>query len=169
MITDVKIFDPEKYSTLFETLSPIQINVRDERRATSFPVESGETRSDHVVVQPVEIGMDVILSGDMSNSFSALQQAYAKNQLLGIQTRARVYQPMLLVNFYHDESAEMADAIKLSLRFTEWRTVTPEYGALPPRSVAKKGQAGTVKRGNVQTKEVPSERKRSWLDRIFGD
>lgn len=161
MITEVKIFNVDNFTTLFETANPIQINVRDEHKATQFAVESGETRSDHVVVQQVEIGMDLVLAGEMKNAFELMQQAYDKHQLVGIQTRVKTYQPMLLVNFYHDEIPEMADAIKLSLRFTEWRTVEPEYGDLPPRKVAKKEQSSTVNRGKVQTSTVPEKKKKS--------
>nr|WP_282667047.1 hypothetical protein [Providencia rustigianii] len=105
--------------------------------------------------------MDLILSGEMKNAFELMQQAYDKHQLVGIQTRVKIYQPMLLVNFYHDEIPEMSDAIKLSLRFTEWRTVDPEYGDLPPRKVVKKEQSSTVNRGKVQTSTVPEKKKKS--------
>ena len=67
---------------------------------------------------------------------------------------------MLIVNFYHDEIPDMTDAVKLSLRFTEWRTVEPEYGELPPRKVAKKEQSSTVNRGKVQTKEADIDTKK---------
>ncbi|MEX9216278.1 phage baseplate protein [Providencia rettgeri] len=161
MITEVKIFNVDDFTTLFESASPMQINVRDEHKATQFAVESGETRSDHVVVQGVEIGMDLILTGEVKSAFEIMQQAYDQHQLVGIQTRVKTYQPMLLVNFYHDEIPEMVDAIKLSLRFTEWRTVEPEYGDLPPRQVAKKEQSSTVNRGKVQTSTVPDKQKKS--------
>ena len=160
MITDVKIFDIESFNTLFASASPMQVNVRDEHKATKFQVENGETRSDHVVVEAIEIGMELLLTGDMKNAYESIRQAYDNNQLLGIQTRVRTYSPMLLVNFYHDESAEMLDAIKLSLRFSEWRTVEPEYGELPPRKVEKKEQSGTVNRGKVQTQEAGEKTKR---------
>ncbi|WP_273818074.1 phage baseplate protein [Providencia rettgeri] len=166
MITEIKIFNVDNFSTLFETANPIQINVRDEHKATQFTVESGETRSDHVVVQPVEIGMDLILAGEMKSAFETLQQAYDKHQLVGIQTRVKTYQPMLLVNLYHDEIPEMADAIKLSLRFSEWRTVDPEYGDLPPRKVAKKEQSSTVNRGKVQTTTTSDKKKKSAAAKI---
>lgn len=168
MITDVKIFDTDNFTTLFETASPIKINIRDERKSTTFQVESGETRSDHIVVQAVEIGMELILSGELKNAFGLMQQVWEQNTLVGIQTRVKTYQPMLLVNFYHDETAEMADAVQLSLRFTEWRTVTPEYGDLPARKVQKPSQSSTVKRGGAQTKSVSEERKKSVLVRVLG-
>ncbi|OTA14594.1 phage-like protein [Xenorhabdus vietnamensis] len=159
MITEVKIFNVDSFATVFDSASPIQISVRDEHKVTKFQVENGETRSDHIVVEAVEIGMELLLTGELKNSFSAMQQAYDTHQLVGIQTRVKTYQPMILVNFYHDEISEMADAIKLSLRFREWRTVEPEYGELPPRKVAKKNQSGTVNRGNVQTKGVEGKKK----------
>ncbi|CDL85465.1 phage baseplate protein [Xenorhabdus szentirmaii] len=159
MITEVKIFNVNTFDTLFEAASPIQVSVRDEHKVTKFQVENGETRSDHIVVEAVEIGMELLLTGELKNSFSAMQQAYDAHQLVGIQTRVKTYQPMILVNFFHDEVPEMADAIKLSLRFSEWRTVEPEYGALPPRRVAKKTQSGTVNRGNVQTQTVSGQKK----------
>lgn len=80
--------------------------------------------------------------------------------------KPKTYQPMLLVNLYHDEIPEMADAIKLSLRFSEWRTVEPEYGDLPPRKVAKKEQSSTVNRGKVQTSTVPEKKKKSAATKI---
>lgn len=160
MITEVKIFDTESFVTLFESVSPLQLSIRDEHKATQFQVESGETRSDHVVINPVEIGMDLILTGEPKDAFEAMQQAYDQHQLVGIQTRVKTYQPMLIVNFYHDEIPDMADAVKLSLRFTEWRMVEPEYGELPPRKVAKKEQSSTVNRGKVQTKEADTATKK---------
>ncbi|MDO1709649.1 hypothetical protein Q2357_06610 [Proteus mirabilis] len=160
MITEVKIFDLASFSTLFDSVSPIQINVRDEHKATQFQVESGETRSDHVIINPVEIGIDLLLTGEMKNIFSSMQQAFDEHKLVGIQTRAKTYQPMLLTSFNHDEIPDMIDAIKLSLRFIEWRTVEPEYGDLPPRATQKPAQSSTVNRGNVQTKEADTETKK---------
>ncbi|PHM70352.1 phage baseplate protein [Xenorhabdus sp. KJ12.1] len=159
MITEVKIFNVDTFVTLFESANPLQVSVRDEHKVTKFQVENGETRSDHIVIEAVEIGMEVLLTGELKNHFAAMQQAYDTHQLVGIQTRVKTYQPMILTNLYHDEVPEMADAIKLSLRFAEWRTIEPEYGELPPRRVAKKAQSGTVNRGNVQTKDVEGKKK----------
>ena len=161
MITEVKIFNTDNFTALFETVNPMQINVSDGHKATQFAVESGETRSDHIVEQPVEISMDLILTGEMKSTFEIMQQAYDKHQLVGVQTRVKTYQPMLLVNFNHTEIPDMADAIKLTLRFTEWRTVEPEYGDLPPRKVTKKEQSSTVNRGKVQTVTVSDQKKKS--------
>ncbi|WP_237386229.1 phage baseplate protein [Xenorhabdus sp. Sc-CR9] len=169
MITEVKIFNVNTFATLFESASPVQVSVRDEHKVTKFQVENGETRSDHIVVAAVEIGMELLLTGELKNSFSAMQQAYDTHQLVGIQTRVKTYQPMILVNFFHDEVPEMADAVKLSLRFSEWRTVEPEYGELPPRRVAKKTQSGTVNRGNVQTKDVAGQKKSVAVKILDGD
>ncbi|MDR0805942.1 MAG: hypothetical protein LBN41_04230 [Enterobacteriaceae bacterium] len=171
MITDVKIFDLDSFNTLFSSASPIKVNVRDEHKATKFQVESGETRSDHVVVEAIEIDMELILSGeDMKNTYESIRQAFDKHQLLGIQTKVRTYSPMLMINFPHDELPEMLDAIKLSLHFTEWRTIEPEYGELPPQKVEKKQQSGTVNRGKVQTQEADEKTKKkgSVLTDIFG-
>lgn len=169
MITDVKIFDAESFTTLFETASPIKINIRDEHKTTTFQVESGETRSDHVVVQAVAIDMELILSGELKNAFGLMQQTWEQNKLVGIQTRVKTYQPMLLVNFYHDETAEMTDAIRLSLQFTEWRSVEPEYRDLPPKKVQKPPQSSTLKRGDTQARSVTEERKKSVLVKVFGE
>ncbi|MGJ0637421.1 phage baseplate protein [Xenorhabdus bovienii] len=169
MITEVKIFNVNTFATLFESASPIQVSVRDEHKVTKFQVENGETRSDHIVVEAVEIGMELLLTGELKNSFAAMQQAYDTHQLVGIQTRVKTYQPMILANFYHDEVSEMADAIKLSLRFSEWRTIEPEYGELPPRKVAKKTQSGTVNRGNVQTRTATGRKKSVAVKIMDGD
>nr|WP_314265592.1 hypothetical protein [uncultured Moellerella sp.] len=166
MITEVKIFNVDDFATLFESAYSMNIDITDGHRSTQFPVESGETRSDHVIINAVEIKMDLMLTGELNNAFAAIQQAYDQNQLVGIQTRVKTYQPMLLTSFNHSEIPEMVDALKLSLSFIEWRAIEPEYGELPPKKVAKKNQSSTVNRGKVQTQTTSKQEQQSFLTKI---
>ncbi|KOO17682.1 phage-like protein, partial [Morganella morganii] len=63
MITEVKIFDVNSFVTLFDSANPVKLTISDSHKATSFQVESGETRSDHVVVNAVTISMDLMITG----------------------------------------------------------------------------------------------------------
>lgn len=150
MITEVKIFDVNSFVTLFDSASPVKLTISDSHKATSFQVESGETRSDHVVVNAVTISMDLMIAGETEDEFKAIQQAYDGHKLVCIQTRVRAYGPMLITGFNHDETPEMTDGLRLSLTLTEWRVIEPEYGELPPRKVVKKKQSSTMNCGKVQ-------------------
>ncbi|HHQ6055176.1 phage baseplate protein [Morganella morganii] len=170
MITEVKIFDVNSFATLFDSASPVKLTVSDTHKATSFQVESGETRSDHVVVNAVTISMDLMLTGETEDEFKAMQQAYDYHKLVCIQTRVRAYGPMLITSFTHDENPEMADGLSLSLTFTEWRVIEPEYGELPLRKVVKKKQSSTVNSGKVQaqTAAPPPAKKSSVAVKLAG-
>ena len=61
-------------------------------------MESGETRSDHVVVNAVTISMDLMLTGETEDEFKAMQQAYDYHKLVCIQTVVRAYGPMLITS-----------------------------------------------------------------------
>lgn len=155
MITEVRIFDLESFSTLFDSVNPTKVSINDSHQTMKFTVENGESRSDHVVINPISINIDLLLTGDIANSYSIIKQLYDENTLVGIQTRVKTYQPMLLESLTHDEDPAKIDAIELKLKFTEWKTIEPEYDKKSTKSMKKPKQSSTVDRGNVKSKKSP--------------
>lgn len=153
MITEVRIFDLESFVTLFDSVNPTKVSVTDSHQAIKFAIENGENRSDHVVINPISIGVDLLLTGDIAHRYSIIKQLYDEHTLVGIQTRVGTYQPMLLESLTHDEDPAKVDAIELKLKFIEWKTIEPEYNKKSPKSTKKPKQTSTVNRGNIKSKK----------------
>lgn len=166
----VAILDAESFEQLFTAAQPMRVSVRDTKRATKFEVEDGTTRSDHVVQDQIEISIDLILEDDFArDAYQQIKQAKNDNRLVIVQTKVDSYESMLITEIPHDETVELGGAISMPMRLVEWRTVTPQYGALPPSKVKNKKQASTSKGGQKQTTEAdaPTTRKASVLYGVF--
>lgn len=166
----VCILDGENFQQLFVAAQPMRMTVREIRRATKFVVEDGSTRSDHVVVEAVEISLDLILQDqDSRNGYEQIRQAWRDNRLVTVQGKVGSYKSMLITDIPHDESPEFGMGISIPMRLTEWRAVKPEYGTLPPSKVKNKKQASTSKGGQKQTDEAsqPTKRRASVAYGIF--
>lgn len=166
----VAILDSESFEPLFTAAQPMRVSVRDTKRATKFEVEDGTTRSDHVVQEQIEISIDLILDEEEArDAYQQIKQAKNDNRLVIVQTKVDSYESMLITEIPHDETPELGGSIAMPMRLVEWRTVTPQYGALPPSKVKNKKQASTSKGGQKQTTEAdaPTKRKASVLYGVF--
>lgn len=147
----VGILDADSFEQLFVSANPMRVSVREEKRITKFQVEDGGTRSDHVVQDAREIAIDLLIEDEFArNMYLQLQQAWRDNKLVIVQTKVSSYENMLIESMPHDETPELGNGISMPIRLTEWRTVTPQYGSLPPSKVAKKKQSDTAKQGQKQ-------------------
>lgn len=166
----VCVLDNENFQQLFSTASPMRMTVRETKRTTKFPVEDGSTRSDHVIVDPVEISIDLILEDEFArDGYQQIRQAWQDNRLVTVQGKVSSYPNMLITEMPHDSSPEYGMGIAMPIRLEEWRTVEPQYAALPPSKVKEPKQASTAKKGQKQTTpaDAPTTRKASVAYRIL--
>lgn len=170
--SEVMILDGDTFEQLFASTSPMRVSVISSRKPTKFQVETGETRSDHVVVGPIEIVIYLnLLSENSRDQYSALMDAAGDNRLVTVQTKMSSFDNMLIELVTLDESSNMLTGAAVPLRLSEWRDVQPEYGELQQDQVAKPEQSSTVKRGKqTGTPATPEqEKKGSVLFRVLGD
>ncbi|AZD85013.1 hypothetical protein KS461_10105 [Pseudomonas chlororaphis] len=156
----VAILDAEGFQPLFQTANPMRVTVRETSKLTKFAVEDGTQRTDHRVIDPVEIDLPILLVEDSRNVFEALRQAWLDGKELIVQTKVRSYPRMMIAEIPHEETPEQGASIPVAVRLQEITVVTPEFGALPPRKVSNKAQASTSKKGNQQTTETSASNKR---------
>jgi hypothetical protein len=141
--------------------------VKSEKRATRFSVESGATRSDHVIDSPLEIPIEMELWGkDAQEAYDALEKIFKDRTLVTIETRVGMYTDMLLEAMPHTETTSNFGGATINARFLQWVEVVPEYGELLPTQVKDK-EHGKTKKSAEKAEEVP-ERKRSALHKMFG-
>jgi hypothetical protein len=164
----VAILDDETLQPLFTASSPMRVAVDRTKTPTKFQVESGATRSDHVVINATEIGIDLVLTNDTRQQYAALEQAWTANRLVTVQTKVSSYRHMLIEMLPHDENVALGDSISMPIRLSEWREVQPAYGTLPMSKAANKAQSSTVARGNQQGRTTNPTIAKSVYDYITG-
>lgn len=163
----IRFFDNDTLEPIFETAAPTLLEVKQEKRATRFAVETGAIRSDHVIDMPLEIPVELQLWGkEAQEGYDALKDYYDRRALVSIETNMDIYMDMLIEAQPHIESSENFLGATVSARFLQWTEIEPEYGELLPRQVKSKEHAST-KKGAGYKEEVP-ERKRSALHKMFG-
>ena len=162
-ITKVEILNNDSLQPIWAGASPMQVSVRETSKATRFAVEDGSVRNDHVVRNATEIGIKMMLAGDVTNLFEALRTTYQQRDLVTIQTKTAVYTNMLVEEMPHEQDPGMSDAVAVDIWFVEWQEVKPETGA----AMTKPKQKNTQQRGTQATKETPPEKRQSVLRSIF--
>ena len=167
--TPVMVLDTDVFGILFHSASPMRVSVREEKRATKFQVESGEVRNDHVIDLPTEIVVDFLIAGNEARAqYANLVTKYHAKEPVIIQTRLTSYDNMLIESIGREEVADIAEGSTMSVRFIEWREITPEYGELTPEKTQSPKHTDTVNRGKVTGKESQDVQKQSWLDKNLG-
>lgn len=166
-ITPVVILDNDTLEELWVGSDIMRVSVNESSKATRYAVEDGTSRNDHVIQNPVEITMNIVLAGEVARLFQLLKQTYLERNLITIQTKTDVYTNMLVEEIPHEQDAGMTDGVTVDVRFVEWREVAPEYGELTMSSVANPNQSDTVNRGSQATSEASPEKRQSVLRSIL--
>lgn len=166
-ITPVIILDNDTLEELWAGSDIMRVPVNESSKATRYKVEDGTSRNDHVIQNPTEITISMVLVGEVARLFQLLKQTYLEKKLVTVQTKVDVYTGMLVEEIPHDEDAGMTDGVTVDVRLVEWREEAPEYGELTMAKVAQPRQSDTVKRGSQATSEASPEKRQSVLRSIF--
>lgn len=153
----VGVFDSD-FNQLFADGRPIKANVLEQSKVMDHPLETGATISDHRVILPVEIELTMILGsrGEYRDTYNEIKALFSQVDTLVVQTRTGTYANMIIEKMPHDETPDVFDAIPLVVKLREVQFVTAQFQALPPKAVAKKRNASTVKRGEQNGKPETS-------------
>lgn len=122
----VGVFDQTSFDQLFSDARPVRANVRESAKVMDHPLETGTTISDHHVINPKNIELTMILSSEFySSTFQQIRGAFVNATLLSVQTKAGVYQNMIIQEVPHQEDPDMFDAITITLNMREVLFVAP--------------------------------------------
>jgi len=130
----------------------MRATVSDISRLMEHPIETGSVIADHIVFEPIEIDLPVMLTGPNTKAlYYELHALYLAGAKLIVQSRVDQYGFMVLTEMPHEESPDVADGIVVQVRLREAVFVTATYGGLAPVQVKSKPQASTKKKGAQQT------------------
>lgn len=158
----VAIFDQNFNQIVPEAKIAKVENVDEKVKLMEHPLETGEPITDHAIVEPIEIQLQVFTDGiNLKNTYSTLKNLFKSFTLLTIRTKTDIYKNQLLSSMPHTESSDMYDAIIINLKLKEAFFVQPQYGNVPifPRNNKNKS---TVDRGSQNSTQATPKIESEW-------
>ena len=105
----IRIMNNDGAQAIFDEAAIIRVDVKREKQATRFAVETGAIRSDHVIDKLTEISVDLVLATENARAaYDEIAQMFAEHELVTIQTEMNVWPDMLI------EAMHIAKARKFS-------------------------------------------------------
>jgi len=149
----VGIFDMDTSEQLFKDARPVKATIVRPQKIMDHPIESGALISDFAVRMPVTIEIQFVLQADVYKAvYRAINTDFHKRTAFAIVVKVGPFRSFIIEDMTHEESTEMFDAIPLTLRFREVRTIKIQYQSLPAPAVQSPTDQSTANRGVQQPK-----------------
>jgi hypothetical protein len=146
----VGLFD-QNFRQIVETARPLKALIKEYSKPMEHPIETGAVVTDHRIIMPTEIDLDVMLrSDDYRTSYAQIKQLFDNATLMLVQTRTRVYSDMFLVEIPHEEDPDLFDVIHMPLKLKQVQLINAQTGRLSVGTVRNPNNASTVNRGQQQ-------------------
>lgn len=122
----VAIIDATTFLPVFYGAQPMRVQVRESSRVMSHPLETGVTISDHIISEPKEFEVSLVIPAVYYISvYQQIRTARLTGELLILQSNADVYTNLIVADMPHEESPQMTGVLVMSLRLKEVLFVAP--------------------------------------------
>jgi len=119
----VAVFN-SSFQQVFRAARPITATVRPSSRIMDHTIETGNIISDYKIILPTEIHFTVILPPPFARDlYEEIWNLWQSSEILTVQTKARNYINMIIVDPPHDEKPEMFDAFNMTIKFRQAQLV----------------------------------------------
>lgn len=116
----VAVLDQETFQQIFHEARPMKARIFERAQIMKHPVEQGTQLADHRVIEPRRIELLMVVpSQDYSSAFQQIRSAWSNSTLLTVQTKAAVYQNMVIQGLPREEEPEKFDITVISLQMEE--------------------------------------------------
>lgn len=137
---------------ILEDCSILSCSINQRSRLMEHPVESGAKIVDHKVLDPVQVRLQVALPETyFENEYQKILTLYKKSTLISLQTKAQIYDNLVVQSLPHDERVDTMNRLIFNLELREVQIVEPVFVETPKKTKSAQNQK-TQKKGQVQTK-----------------
>jgi len=153
-VQDVVAVYDQNFNQVFSKARIIKPVVKPTAKGMEHPLESGTTVTDHVILQPTELELTMIIAGtDISNTYETIYNYWYNKTLFTVQTKATDYSNMYILEMPHEESPDQYDAISIILNFKQALIATSTTSKTVPADPTNSNTVnrGTQIPGNVST------------------
>lgn len=169
----VGIFDNTTFVKVFSNSQPMRGDIIETSKVMQHPVETGVTISDHHIINPIRINIQMMVSSAFyAQDYQQMRTAFINATNLTVQTKTGVYGNMIIAEMPHQENPDIFDSIVISLNFQEVLFVAP-VTVSPAPAPANYAPADPVNSNTVQTGQQNttttnfSDSKKSLVDAYF--
>lgn len=156
----------QDFEQLFRRARAIRAVVKEESRLMEHPMENGAIITDHRIILPVEIELNLILASvDYQDVYRDIRQYYLDGDLLVVQTRSDIYDNQIIQAMPHEEDPDQYDVISMILQLKQVQFARVEFGVVPRNT----NNATTQNRGAQQAtpaNTTQTSTARGWLDNV---
>jgi hypothetical protein len=144
----------------FPLARPVKAIVDESAKIMEHPLEDGSVIADHIVFNPNEIELALILPrGEYRAVYQQVEQIFRAATIVSVQTRTSTYPNMVIYRAPHQEDTELYDTVAMIIRLRQAQFVQTATQALPPQAVKNPVDQSTVNNGLQQpgqTKDLPA-------------
>lgn len=151
---------------LFPDATPMKVKVKNDAEFFKHPLEDSSVRVDHIVFNPIEVSLDMILASEQyTQTYKQIKEAYRGQTEIVVKTKADTFENLYLQAIPHEEDPDHFDSITITLilQETQFATVTATFQPqeTPDTNTINKGKAET------QTPTPTQDNRGSTLFRTF--
>lgn len=140
--------DMDTKKPIFAAANIMSLHVRPRIDYPEHPLETGTMITDHLVLQPVEITVNVILEkNDYRTVYNDIQNYYYAGKLIGVFARSGGYANMAIREMPHEENPDMYDALSMEITLKEIILVTPAQGTMTAGNQRDAQNANAIQQG----------------------
>ncbi len=122
----VQVLNQDTGDQVFSQARPLAAFIREASKGLMYPIETGATLTDSIIIEPTEISIDMLIQqGGYATVYPQIRAGRLNGTLYTVQTRTGTYKNLFIEEMPHEETSDMMSAIKLHLKFKEALFVTP--------------------------------------------
>lgn len=166
-VQNVAIYDQEQNDQILTTLQFLDGSVQNDKKLMEHPKEDGTLIVDHVVNDPIQVNLTVIIADNDTPNLNDLNYIYENSIPLVIKVKNELFSNLILSSKPIKADPGYFDKTVYNLTFKEVQEAVTLYVKMSVPQVKNKKNASKVKTGHKQAQPKPSIL-RQGLNKITG-
>ena len=150
-IKNIKVYDQETNDQIFGNVQYIDASVTDDKKMMEHPIEDGSMIIDHIVNDPKQVSMQLLISDDDYSSLNELLDYYYTSSPVVIKVKNEVFTDLVMSSKPLKVDTNYYDKTTYDLTFKEVQVAVTQYVKMSVPKVKNKKNASKVKVGRKQS------------------
>lgn len=155
--TDAKnlaFYDQEENQEIFTNVKFFDASITKDKQLMEHPKEDGTLITDHVIDNPTEINVQVLIDDFDSSSLNQINDYYKNSTPIVIKVKNQIYLNMVMSGEPFKADSNHYNETVYDLNFKEIQEAVTQYVKMSVPQVKQKQNASTQKLGHKQAQKV---------------
>lgn len=151
---NIALYEQEEQQEIFTDVKIFDASVTKDKQLMEHPKEDGTLITDHVVENPTEITMQVLISDFDSASLNQIHDYYKNSTKIVIKVKNQIFPNMIMSGEPFKADSTHYNETVYDLSFKEIQEAVTQYVKMSVPQVKQKKNASTQKLGHKQPQKV---------------